>query len=440
MSSLHDRLADLAEDGPDRPQPRDAWERGRRYGRRRRLQAAALSLVLLTAVGSLLGALLPALSYDVGPADAEAALRLPDRLYTPSPWLPGTDDVGEIGPLVALVGAERKTWSGSGAGVAGVSAEGDYAFLDLPGLGGALGRDQGASIALSDDGRLVAYPLTGRPEGEPTFVGVAVYDTVTGEVTSQRIPTEHGISFGGFAWAGARLWMQYGQLEQAADEEPSSSWGSEYHVYSWDLDDGIRRASGRLANRMPDVSASSGLVTWQGRRLWVFDREGASVLRDLRLDLASDAPPALNPSGTRVAVLEDPDGDPTLSDGRPYLLRAGVVPEGENVRVATARVGDRTADELWGWRDDWHVLVRDLGAHALFSVDVNTGAREPMLTLPDATESPGTVLAEDALAAPRFDAPEPPHPMDPRLRLGLIVLVVLLGGGRLVIWWRRERV
>jgi hypothetical protein len=134
-TSLHDRLADLAEAAPAGASPPELWERDRRYGRRSRVEAVALTVVPLAAVGSLLRALLPAVSYDAGPADTEASPRLPDRLEHPGGWTKGADEVGSIGPLVAIFTASRSTKlvSRTHTRLVGVSASGDYAFLDLPG-------------------------------------------------------------------------------------------------------------------------------------------------------------------------------------------------------------------------------------------------------------------------------------------------------------------
>jgi hypothetical protein len=44
-------------------------------------------------------------------------VRLPDHLDTPGPWLAGAG--GHVGPLVALVGGERRGWLRSGNGLAG---------------------------------------------------------------------------------------------------------------------------------------------------------------------------------------------------------------------------------------------------------------------------------------------------------------------------------
>lgn len=68
----------------------------------------ALVVVLLRAAGSVATVVLPTASYDVAPADASGSLRLPDRLYTPSPYLPGTDDVGPVGPLAVGRGKCRR--------------------------------------------------------------------------------------------------------------------------------------------------------------------------------------------------------------------------------------------------------------------------------------------------------------------------------------------
>ncbi|WP_193607210.1 hypothetical protein [Nocardioides lijunqiniae] len=450
MTSLHDRLADLAEHAPagappDASSGDDLWQRGRRYGRRRRLETLTLTLVLLAAVGSLVGALLPATTYDVGPADAQAGLRLPDRLQVPSPWAPGTDDVGELGPLAAVVPAERRTWSSTSTGVAGVSTDGDYAFLDLPGLSSGRGLQEGARVALSADGRHVAYPLAGTPAGEPnrmdgdTFVGVAIYDTVTGEVDRHQVETEHGIDVSGLVWAGDTLWLQYGQWDQAADEGAETGTGSDYLLYTWPLGQRPRRFDGPRPDLLPQAGLPTRVVA-PGARLEVYDGDGTALSRVLRPDVRPESAAVLNPSGTRVAVLGDPDGDPGTRSSDASPLLAGVVPAGPDVDVTTEPVDDVRADDIWGWRDDWTVVVRAYSANALLSVDVNTGATERLVRLPQDGSSSEVVVAQDALAAPTFSAPDAPYVLDPRLRLALVVLGVLLAGLGIVLWRRRGRV
>lgn len=67
-----------------------------------------------------------------------------------------------------------------------------YRWLDLPGMSG----EYPADVALSPDGRRLAYFLAGEPESafrQSDVVGYAVYDTVTGEVARHQVPTEHGL-------------------------------------------------------------------------------------------------------------------------------------------------------------------------------------------------------------------------------------------------------
>src|SRR4051812_8665492 len=108
MTTLHDRLADLADDAPPGGPAPDLWERGRRYHRQRRvgtLAIAGAACVALVAIAGLSWQQSGGLPEPAAPPSVERAL--PDRLWTPSPWLPGTDEAGPLGPLAAVVGADR---------------------------------------------------------------------------------------------------------------------------------------------------------------------------------------------------------------------------------------------------------------------------------------------------------------------------------------------
>lgn len=150
MTTLHDRLADLAADAPAGQAEPDLWDRGRRLVRRRRdtqvIAGATAALVAALGIGWWQQSPGP-----VAPASAEAELRLPDRFYEPGGWLPGTGDSGPIGPLAAVLGAERSSWTGGDYGVVGISgATGDYRFLDLP--DDAVTDSTTPDVALSPDG------------------------------------------------------------------------------------------------------------------------------------------------------------------------------------------------------------------------------------------------------------------------------------------------
>jgi hypothetical protein len=116
-TSLHDRLAGLADDAPPGGAAPDLWERGRRYHRRQWAGRAVIAAaVVLALIG--IGTLDWSRSAPV-PAPARGPVGLPDRMWAPSPWLPSTRTPGQ---LVALTGAERGSWTGTHPGVVGVSA------------------------------------------------------------------------------------------------------------------------------------------------------------------------------------------------------------------------------------------------------------------------------------------------------------------------------
>jgi hypothetical protein len=157
MTTLHDRLADLAGDAPHaHPQP-GLWDRGQRYRRRRSagtVVVLAVAAVALVVLGSVTWLRSPS---AVEPLPADSPGGMPDHLYAASGWLPGTDDAGPLGPIAALVPAVRQTWTGQENAILGVSATtGTYRFLDLPGLA-TTDLSISPPWSLSPDGRYVAY-------------------------------------------------------------------------------------------------------------------------------------------------------------------------------------------------------------------------------------------------------------------------------------------
>ena len=135
MTTLHDRLSDLADEAPGSAPPSDLWATGRRLHRRRRAGTAVVVAAALVALAGL-GGLGWSRSHDtVRPAGTDTPLGMPDQIWSASEHLPGTDDTGPIGPLVAVVPTVRDSWTGNRSnGLLGISATGEYAFLDLPHL------------------------------------------------------------------------------------------------------------------------------------------------------------------------------------------------------------------------------------------------------------------------------------------------------------------
>ena len=200
---LRDVLADLAERAPSMDAVATSGVRTWRRARRARQRAVALVACLLVAVlagGVAIAATAPLGSpAPVAPPFDPNALAIPNQVWMPSPWTPGTADDGPIGPLALIAYAPRYTsWfhetTGSLFGVS--AATGTYRFIDLPGLS----HDQMNQVepALSPNGRYLGYFVAGTPTGAAgsDVVGFAAYDTVTGRssVTTSRRHTVSGRS------------------------------------------------------------------------------------------------------------------------------------------------------------------------------------------------------------------------------------------------------
>src|SRR6478735_5287012 len=106
MTTLHDRLADLAEDAPPGGPAPDLWDRGRRYHRRRRVGTLVISIVVVVLLAGLATMSWSRSRFEPIPAaPAAGSLRLPDQFFLPSPRTPAADD--PIGPLVAVFESPR---------------------------------------------------------------------------------------------------------------------------------------------------------------------------------------------------------------------------------------------------------------------------------------------------------------------------------------------
>jgi hypothetical protein len=416
MTTLHDRLADLADEAPIGVPAPDLWTRGQRVHRRR-----CAGTVVIVAVTVLVLGILGVTSWQRDrqeplPTVPTEGMRLPDHLYVPSRWLPGTDDDGPLGRLSAIVLGVR--------GVTGVSAStGEYRHLDLPGwigLSDTVGAFSAVN-ALSADGTRVAYWYD-----LDVDQGVAVYDATTGEIERHDLPSEHGIEPDGLVFAGDQLWFNYQRYTDA--EQDLTGRGPQV----WDLGSGAV-----LPPRWPDLGlfqttvADGRLVRADGGlELWTADRR-QPVRRTV--DRSLTGPVVVGPDAGTVAAIQDPDGPSVFTDqpGDLLVLR----PATPRHLTGTAVPGVR-AYAVLGWRDDQHLVVYGDGA-VYRSVGIDSGEA---VSLVDADLPNGNYLvAQDAWSAPSFDAPAPPDPLDPRLTWGGGVGVVVAGAFLLVLWRRRVR-
>lgn len=429
MSTLHDRLVDLAADAPASAPDPLLWERARAFHRRRRAGTALAVGVSAVLVGVLASVMVWRVEAPVRPAAPGAEPALPTRLEEPSAWLPGTGG-HPIGPLAALLPAERSSLLGSAPGIVGVSATtGEYRFLDLP-------DDAGEDWAMSQDGRQVAYWTTGETAQSPNtrdgapIAGVAIYDTVSGEVVRHDIATDHGLSSDrGLWWADpTTLVLSYFQwLGGIEDSENDQSSARQAEPLVWRVGE-AGPSSTELRVSSIDATNGRGQVLNHGR---VVDLESGQEhrIQDPRTVLRYQT--ALDPSGYRVAF---PRGN--RNPGPLAVTDVDAIGRSTIRTVVAERVRQAVA-----WIDGDHVayLISAGGVQPkgfLESVDVTTGERERLLTFPGYSIEPGQ-LATDLLATPPVERERPAQPWSPRVLLAWSTAVLLAGAYGLWRWRRR---
>ncbi|WP_323791065.1 hypothetical protein [Nocardioides sp.] len=456
MTTLKQRLDQLAEDAPDGSASQtpegDLWRRGKRLQRRQGVVTASFVAALVIGIGALSSLVMDARSYSVPVADndTEVALGLPSRLYVPSPWTPSTDETGPIGPLVALVSAYRRatTWGGEAQAFAGVSAAGGYAFLTLEDLADT--EQPETPVAPSPDGRWLAYYLTGATasdpyvsEGDPV-VGVALYDSVTGETKRTVLETDHGLHVDDLTWVGDTLLAEYGQITEFSSTPESSGLSADIVGFlRWDTSDGALEPAVPYKVFPNFYESSPGpdgtLVVKRGRCAFDLLSADGSIEPLSRLDVLCEGPVHLSPDGQRVVTTEDVDGA-GRSTGRPGPM---VVADVSGPDEGVIRVLDEKPDAgVIGWADDTHLIVQEYDetdqSRRYVSLDVDTGERVEVMEQPRGFLEYPVLIASDALTGPGFAAPEPDFPSNPRYAWALGgALVVLLGGNFL--WRHRVR-
>ena len=440
---LREAFRDLAESADHVAAPTgplDLWRRGRRARRRR----VASSVLVAGAVVTLLGVVLPVVggqlrtmptpaSYD------ETELAVPDHIWTPSSWAPTADEEDPPGPLAMVASAPRRglwpfarehQWFGVSA------VDQSYSWLDLPG--------QAASeraVALSPDGRQVAYFLGGSPPGPRTdvsdpswlanepqsdVVGLAVLDLVSGEVARHRVTTRFGLSVratgvdSGLVWSQDSAWLvaNYGQYMRMLG-------GSRFPLTeAWRPADGTVRTLLESPSDVESLAAGPGgtVVGWHDHRdellfvsLGTSERRVNPVLLP-PTDMSPGAP-SFSPSGTRVAFVG------ARKEGEANWPAAYTAPISSDREVGELAMLDKTwmPQAMLGWLDDTRVLVQ---AHRrndkvvqpplqVLAWDVADGTTSPGIARPSSYEElDGIKIATELLGQP-LRAAERPGPALP---------------------------
>lgn len=470
MTTLHDRLADAADAAPRGVPDPDLWDRGRRLHRRRRagtVGIAAATCLMLVALG---GVSWWESRPTIEPAAPGTSPALPTQIHEPSAWLPGTAETGPPGRLAALVGADRGGWFGSRPGVVGISAEtGEYGFLDLPDDFAAEGTSSWTDTewALSPDGRRVAYWVTGDTTGLPpegttaSVAGVAVYDTVSGEVEKYLMATEHGLHGVPLLWVDDALLLfglgQHRGGKGDPDMDQLSRDASDIFLWEPGVDDPQPVVDGPIFGHEHHVLTSgNGLVVVDDAgkgSIQVVDPRRPSFTRRIVIDVNRGMPGevVVDDTGTRFAG--DWGGDNPRGSKSPNQIFVGTVePSGGDKVRAEVRVvpGTTRTFNVLRWLDDHRVVavrgqsfrLRDPGADVVvydlsWTGKPKAGIRTEIVELPPAFHR--VELATDLLSSPTAERPAPPTPLDQRLVTGAGLTIILLAGLSLWSWRRRVR-
>jgi hypothetical protein len=246
MNTLHDRLAELADDAPTGgAPPAELWARGKRANRVR-AAALAVSLLAVVAAGTGIGV---RVAEDDGNRDVLAPLptvgfSLPIE-YPVGEQLPTLGDAP--GPLAAVWLSPR---AGGGApdAVGLVAKTGTFGTLPIALPSDDPGATQHVieTVALSPDGRKIAY--------RPTTSDLVVRDLVSGETYS---PLSKFQTRDGFTWADATHLVGH------------VAGGSDGDGWVWDPGTAAKRVN------FYDYLGSSSVAPYGRRDLWVFVDAGS---------------------------------------------------------------------------------------------------------------------------------------------------------------------
>ncbi|QNN52472.1 PD40 domain-containing protein [Nocardioides mesophilus] len=266
---LRDLMHRVADDVTPVEVAPDTWRRARRGRSRDRIVAPALAVLLVLAgvTATLRPTWLPAPVDPVDRTVVGGAGAVPDHLYMVPEGLDSMRGDGtrstplEPPSVVRRAAAAFVTLRGTAVLVS--AADGDHHLVDLPGFGDSFaGMDEGSPVAVSPDGRSVAYPWRQRPRpaGEHWPSGLAVLHLDRpGRPEVHRLPGGVGALVGEFSWSPDGRYLVY-SVALASRLTEDSYTSSSYRKERLDVRTGRRTPVPPARAASPPAVSSSGVA------------------------------------------------------------------------------------------------------------------------------------------------------------------------------------
>ncbi len=455
---LTQALDEIAADAPTPDLTAGAlWRRGIRRRNRRRAGVLTATLAVAALVAGAVGvAATPGTLHtdEAPPASAVDDAHLPDRVWMPSPWTPGTDRAGDPGRIAVLFwdNGRRQSLSpvrrDSGGGFLAVSAvDGSYRYLDLPDLV----LDAGSEPALSPDGRYLAYALRSAGADDPAAVttGWAVYDARSGR-TVRHVPrgTPKGVGQSALAWSPDSRTLLADVCTVTQVDAGSLSCETR-RTDAWDVATGaLRELAGAVASQVVGT-AGGDLLLQSGRRLERLDVTTGRTTPVGRVGVTSETGEEAAAVAGGVATVAtvryegiERGGDALAVDDQTTLA----------LRVTRHRLDGSALGRPWvPVRRAAQVDPLTVGPDGSVTTLTTLPSERPVvlrLTRDDATVVTGfepgwtgsmAQVARDLLDEPTVPGVRPPEVTDPRAVGGGVGLGLLAAAGLGLAWLRRRR-
>ncbi|GAB4003099.1 hypothetical protein [Nocardioides ultimimeridianus] len=425
MTTLHDRLADLADEAPRGGPAPGVWQAGVRRARRRRAAAtlATAVLVAIIAGAATFGHLGIGPSPEPVTEPPRSALHLPLALYPPSPWARAASAAPGVLAAVGMTERDRAhglrgVWQEL-APYAISATDGSAFFLDL----GGRDRSHLGGLALSPDGTKVGYARYG-PNGRAA--GLAVYDSTTATTTLLSDPRWRAGN--ALDATDLRFSTDSRYLETTmVDSRSAARW--RHALVVWDVSSGapvVAEPAGHYW--LPNLgSGPDGIVWSRGPRTFTFD---PVTRRTSRVRTPFDVVEAsYGPDGRAFAAI-------AFGARKAAQWRLYVGPSAEHLRRARLPID---ADQLIGWSDAHHVVVRQLPSGEVVEVDLRTGVATRVAVDLEGRQMMLPSYAADLWANPLVPGRRPARAHDPRLPWWIVGGTAIVAIGPAGLWWRRRR-